>query len=76
VTLRPAQCPAPDGDVLRAESYLVTVFSRFVSAQIPTPGALGWGLVLKFLPEFVELGEITDVEYREAGQSSECRLPD
>lgn len=51
VQLRAAPCPAPDGKVLASEAYKVTVGGRFISAQIPTPGAITpLSAILKFGP--------------------------
>ena len=51
--LQPNTCPRRDG-VIRARNFMASVDARFVSRGIPTPGLLGFGLILKLAPGAIE----------------------
>jgi hypothetical protein len=52
--LQPMDCPRLDG-VIRDKNYMASVNARFVTKSIPTPGLLGFGLILKLGPGALEV---------------------
>jgi hypothetical protein len=51
--LQPNECPRRDGQI-REKNYMASVDARYVSRGIPTPGLLGFGLILKLGPGAIE----------------------
>ncbi len=63
--IQPKDCPGPKGRVL-GRNYMAMVSARIVTADIPTPGFLGPGLILKLGPG--------TIEYLMGGRSGEARF--
>ncbi len=51
--IQPKTCPARRGRVV-GQDYMAIVTARYVTKSMPTPGLLGWGLLLKLGPGAVE----------------------
>lgn len=51
--IEPTDCPSPNGPV-RGRDYMASVDARYVTKSIPTPGLLGFGLILKLGPGAIE----------------------
>lgn len=52
--IEPSDCPWPQGGPIRGQDYMASVDARYVTKSIPTPGLLGFGLVLKLGPGAIE----------------------
>lgn len=52
--IQPKDCPYPRGGPIRGQDYMASVDARFVTKSIPTPGLLGFGLILKLGPGALE----------------------
>lgn len=52
--IQPKECLNKQGGVLRRKDYWATVDTRYVTKSIPTPGMLGWGLLVKLGPGTIE----------------------
>lgn len=50
----PTDCPHPEGGRMREKNYMASVNARYVTRSIPTPGLLGFGLILKLGPGMLE----------------------
>lgn len=51
--IQPSDCPSPSGKLLE-QNYMASVDARYVTRSIPTPGLLGFGLILKLGPGAAE----------------------
>lgn len=51
--IQPGVCPVPSGKIVE-KNYMASVDARFVTRSPPTPGMLGFGLILKLGPGALE----------------------
>lgn len=52
--IQPKDCPDRSGKMLLGQDYMASVNARYVTKSIPTPGLLGFGLILKLGPGAIE----------------------